>query len=52
VEVDDHAIRIIGDKATLEQLVAGHASTAAVFAVLSGSGAPVGIKLRTPILLK
>lgn len=29
VEVDDHAIRIIGDKATLEQVVAGRASTAA-----------------------
>ena len=29
VEVDDHAIRIIGDKATLEQVVAGQASTAA-----------------------
>jgi site-specific DNA recombinase len=29
VEVDDHAIRIFGDKATLEQVVAGQASTAA-----------------------
>jgi hypothetical protein len=29
VEVDDHAIRIIGDKAALEQVVAGRASTAA-----------------------
>ena len=29
VEVDDHAIRIVGDKATLEQVVAGQASTAA-----------------------
>ena len=27
VEVDDHAIRIIGDKATLEQVVAGSAKS-------------------------
>jgi site-specific DNA recombinase len=29
VEVDDHTIRIIDDKATLEQVVAGRTSTAA-----------------------
>jgi site-specific DNA recombinase len=29
VEVDDHAIRIIGDKATLEQVAAGQVSSAA-----------------------
>jgi site-specific DNA recombinase len=29
IELDDHAVRISGDKATLEQVIAGHASTGA-----------------------
>jgi hypothetical protein len=52
VEVDDHAIRIVGDKATLEQVVAGQASTAAVGRsfVLGGRNLarPKRLELLTP----
>lgn len=53
IEVDDHAIRIFGDKATLEQVIAASSCHCRrMFAVLYGKGAPLGIKFQTLMLLK
>ena len=41
VEVDDHAIRIVGDEATLEQVVARDQNATPTFAVLYANGAPL-----------
>jgi hypothetical protein len=51
VEVDDRAIRIVGDKATLEQVMAGINANPNVRS-LYASGAPIRIKLRTHMSLK
>lgn len=40
IEVDDHVVCVIGDTATMEQVVAGKSLSAAGFAVLYASGAP------------
>jgi hypothetical protein len=44
IEVDDHVVRIVGNKATLEQAVAHGALVEIRFAVLNRSGAPDTIR--------
>jgi hypothetical protein len=47
IEVDDHAIRIIGDEATLEQVIVGSTKTARGVRSFDRSGAPRSMKMGT-----
>ncbi len=49
VEVDDDKVRIVGDKATLAAVTAGRQGRADNVRVLYENGAPLRIKLRTPM---